>query len=231
MLRPTAYARKRLAVEVFEALRDYVVDNRLRAGELLPSEAQIARELNCGKTSVREALKILEAIGIVEISHGKGTVVKEFSITHLFSSLPHGLLVKKESLREFLEVRQAIEMFYTERIVANMTSEKITQLEQIIHGMREVTDRESEFHQLDQEFHLTFMGSIGNKTAKDLIRLYWRFREEAGRSLGLHSEESHVEIMKLHQPILDAIKKRDLEKVRAAYEKHFEDIDKKLLSS
>lgn len=231
MLKPAFPERKRQSVEVFEAIRDYIVKSGLHVGDLLPPEAKIAQDLNCGKSSVREALKILETIGIVEVIHGKGAIVKEFNLSKLFRNLPHGVWVNKEEILELFEVRKAIELFYIDKVLEKITSKEIVQLEQVINRMQKVVDKVVDkvldFHQLDKQFHLTFIRIAGNKTATDLVELYWNYREESASSLGITSGKTRRrEVLQWHKDLLNAVKTKDVKRVKAAFEKHFFNIER-----
>lgn len=224
MLKPIR-EKKRLSLKAFETIRDYIVKSQFRVGDLLPPEAEIAKGLNCGKSSVREALKILETIGIVEVVHGKGIVIKEFSFCNLFHSLPHGLLVKKQKILELLDVRKAIDLFYIDKVFEKITSKEIVQLEQLVNHMQKLTDNPLEFNRIDKEFHLTLIGLTGNKTATDIAEIYWNFHDESVPSLRIVSGKPYTEVLKWHQDLLTAIKKKDSKKAKVALEKHFLDIE------
>lgn len=226
MLKPSFPKRKRQSVEAFEALRDYIVESGLRVGDLLPPEAKIAQDLNCGKSSVREALRILETIGIVEVMHGKGTVVKEFNFSRLFRNLPHGAWINKEEMLEFFEVRKAIELFYIDKVLEKITSKEIIQLEQIFNLLQKAVDKGSEFHQIDKKFHLMLIRITGNKTATDLVELYWNFREESASSLGITSGKARQQVLRWHRNILKGIEAKDAKRVKAAFEEHFSNIER-----
>ena len=71
--------RALLSHETGDAIRAYIVDKQLKPGDPLPSEAELATQLDVGKTSVREALRRLEAHGVVEVRRGKGLFVGTFS--------------------------------------------------------------------------------------------------------------------------------------------------------
>ncbi|TIT84305.1 MAG: FadR family transcriptional regulator, partial [Mesorhizobium sp.] len=80
-----------LHVTVQESLRNYIEANRLKAGDALPPETFLAQQLGVGRNSVREAIKALESIGILETRRGIGVFVKEFSFKPLLDNLAYGL--------------------------------------------------------------------------------------------------------------------------------------------
>ena len=86
-----------LHVTVQESLRDYIESNGLKAGDPLPPETFLAQQLGVGRNSVREAIKALESLGILETRRGVGVFVKEFSFQPLLDNLAYGL---GDSLRD-----------------------------------------------------------------------------------------------------------------------------------
>ncbi len=101
--------RTLLSREVGDAIRAYIVDGSLKPGDALPSEAELAALLDVGKTSVREALRRLEAHGVVEVRRGKGLFVGTFSFGPLIEQLPYGLQADNVPLRQLLQTRRALE--------------------------------------------------------------------------------------------------------------------------
>lgn len=69
--------RKSLSKQVMESIEKLILDQKLRPGDALPTEQQISEELGVSKSSVREAIKMLEALGVVEIRRGLCTVISE----------------------------------------------------------------------------------------------------------------------------------------------------------
>ena len=65
---------------VKEYIRNCIKKDCLRPGDLLPSECQIAKDLNISRNSVKEATRALECIGLIEIKHGKGLILREFNL-------------------------------------------------------------------------------------------------------------------------------------------------------
>ena len=71
------------AREAEEGIKNYILTHRLQAGDLLPSEAVLCEELGCSRSSLREAVRTLSSLDIVEVRHGHGTFVSEMSLAPL----------------------------------------------------------------------------------------------------------------------------------------------------
>ena len=92
-----------LHVTVQGSLRGYIEDNQLKAGDPLPPEAILAQQLGVSRNSVREAIKALESVGVLETRRGIGVFVKAFSFQPLLDNLAYGL---GDTLRDVEELRE-----------------------------------------------------------------------------------------------------------------------------
>jgi len=99
-----------LHVSVQESLRAYVHDNGLAPGTLLPAEGELAAQLGVSRNSLREGIKALESLGILETRRGIGVFVKAFSFEPLLANLAYGLGGALREVEEVLEIRRVLEV-------------------------------------------------------------------------------------------------------------------------
>lgn len=128
--------RKSLSRQVMDSIQELIVSRDLQPGDALPTEKQIAEELGVSKSSVREAVKMLEALGIVEIRRGLCTVISENPEQgYLNVILSHFYLQsgRSEELREF---RRTIETAYTTLAVQTATEEDVERIRQALEQFR-----------------------------------------------------------------------------------------------
>ncbi|MWR20551.1 GntR family transcriptional regulator, partial [Helicobacter pylori] len=103
------FKRQPVYLRAQDAIKSYIERHRLGPGAPLPSEVALAQELGTSRASLREGIKSLEALGIVEVRRGEGLFVKAFSFDSIFNSLPYSFAVDGRSLRELTQVRGALE--------------------------------------------------------------------------------------------------------------------------
>ena len=127
--------RKSLSRQVMDSIQELIVSRDLQPGDALPTEKQIAEELGVSKSSVREAVKMLEALGIVEIRRGLCTVSEPPEQGYLHVILSHVELQsgRSEELREF---RRTIETAYTTLAVQTATEEDVERIRQALEQFR-----------------------------------------------------------------------------------------------
>ncbi|HZQ05535.1 MAG TPA: GntR family transcriptional regulator, partial [Anaerolineae bacterium] len=88
--------RQLLYQTVQEEIKNYIIENELRAGDPLPTEGELARQLDISRNSVREAVKSLEALGILEARSGSGLFVRNFNFDSILDNLPYGIMFSLE---------------------------------------------------------------------------------------------------------------------------------------
>src|SRR5690242_4264539 len=142
-----------LHVTVQESLRSYIEDNQLTAGDALPPESFLAQQLGVSRNSVREAIKALESVGVVETRRGIGVFVKEFSFQPLLDNLAYGLGDSLRDVEELRELRRVLEVGLIHKTVEMIGAEDIETLRGIVARMRERAERHESFAEEDEQFH------------------------------------------------------------------------------
>ena len=119
LLRPLTYQDRHTLIQ--ERLKDYIVQNKLKPGDKLPTEETLSEQLGVSRTAVREALRGLEALGIVESQHGVGRVVRPFSFAPTLENLSYALVFYNYSVLHITEIRKALDAYFVEQAMANLT--------------------------------------------------------------------------------------------------------------
>jgi DNA-binding FadR family transcriptional regulator len=134
-----------LHVTVQESLRGYIEDNQLKAGDALPPEAILAQQLGVSRNSVREAIKALESVGILETRRGIGVFVKEFSFQPLLDNLAYGLGDALRDVEELRDLRRVLETGLIHKTVEMISEEDLAALRQVTERMRRRAERNESF--------------------------------------------------------------------------------------
>ena len=108
-----------------EAVRDYIkrfiLENGLEPGDLLPPETQLAEDLGVGRSSVREAMKALQSLGIVDVKRGEGFVVREWNLDPVLETLSYGIRFNKAAFAELLQIRIWLESATVASVVRSVS--------------------------------------------------------------------------------------------------------------
>src|SRR5439155_4866644 len=99
----------RIYQEIVRQVKQMIAEGRLESGDQLPAERELAEKFVVGRSSVREALRALESLGLVEIRPGEGTFVREVSVESLIEPLALVMASQREAIGELFEARRMIE--------------------------------------------------------------------------------------------------------------------------
>lgn len=206
--------RNTLSSQVMEMIKDHIVSNNLAPGTRLPRDRDLAQMVGCGRGAVREALKALEAIGMIEMKVGQGIFVSDCAADDILKRYSHLLLNPDYSLRELIEARIAVETWMVELATDKSTDEDIKKLDFILKKFEEQSD--DEVNNIDMEFHQTLMAMADNAVVSQFsdMLVTW-FSELPG------GKDGRLELGR-HAQIVEAIRKRDKELAKTLVRKHIE---------
>jgi GntR family transcriptional repressor for pyruvate dehydrogenase complex len=197
------------AARIATQLMDLIELKKLSPGDKLPPERQLADLLAVSRPSLREALHILQAQGLVQIKHGQGTFVQEPIVAQ---ELRASMMTKTHGLNELFDAREVLEVPASKWAAEKATKEDIRLLRTTLNQIDTVTaSHPIDFDQLqllDAKFHLTIVGVAGNRFINQTLNVLqdvMRMSMETTLRLPGRSEISRSE----HSEILTAIENGD----------------------
>ncbi|MPZ82448.1 MAG: FCD domain-containing protein [Actinophytocola sp.] len=214
------------------AIRDeitsLILSRGLTTGDPLPTETELAEALGVSRNSVREALKALQALDIVEIRHGYGTYVGRLSLDPLADGLTfralHDIGHDLRSLDEILEVREALEGALIRRVAAVVPAADLDALEEVCRRMNERAKSGDTFAEEDREFHELLYRSLDNALVTQLLRAFWDVFHRVSHRLG-GTDPNPAQTVRRHRAIVTALRKQDVDRAEKAMVAHFRNLD------
>jgi GntR family transcriptional repressor for pyruvate dehydrogenase complex len=199
---------------------DVIASDKLRPGDRLPSERELAAKLGTSRPSLREALRSLKAQGHIEIRHGSGVFVADHATTR---TLREALFAEEMSLTELFDMREVLELPAADWAARNHDPDKLAAVKDAYEALREASLRPGiewqRLQQLDSAFHLRIVEAAGNRfltrTLGVLQEILARGMETTLRIPG-RLERSRDD----HQRILDALMAGDATAARRAARAH-----------
>ena len=204
---------------VLDQVKDLIINQKYLSGDRLPPERVLAEVLGVSRPSIREALKILEALGIVEIKHGSGTYLKKINFD--FATLPMTVLLSKEKevIDELLEARKIVELEIITLAIHRATDEEIDRLGVFVENRKSL----EEMHRLEGKYNYDFEAMLGG-IAKNRILLSIQKATHTLWEISLEKIGFKPLPVKLineeHQKIFDAVKDRNENAAREAMTYH-----------
>ncbi len=162
---------RRAFEEILHQLEEAIAAGHLVAGDRLPPERELASHFRVSRTSVREALRVLEALGIVRVRRGadNGATILEEPGNALNHLLRFHLALHHVSIRSLVEFRVVIETWAAATLASLGPAEALAELDAIVSRMEEEDPDPVAFHELDTAFHLAMVRACGNELATLVI--------------------------------------------------------------
>lgn len=210
--------------EVTEQIKNLILRDGLSSGDPLPTESELCAELGASRSSVREAVKRLSALDIVEVRHGHGTYVGRLSLNALVESLTfRGRLSSGDdfaTLSELVTVRKVLEQGLGDAVIRNYDDEQHRALAALVSQMEEAAEEGESFVEEDRAFHLMLLGPLDNQLVTQLTGAFWDVQAVVAPLL-LTTEQDARETAAAHRAIIDAAHRRDLPGFVAAVAEHY----------
>ncbi|UJP09954.1 FadR family transcriptional regulator [Microbacterium sp. KUDC0406] len=150
-------------------LRSLIADGALRPGDRLPSEGELCEQLGVSRGSLREAIRMLAALGVLETRHGSGSYVGELRAADLISSLSLTVgLLPMAGVLELTELRRALEPHVAALAAARIDPETVERLDALLAEL-EASDDFEQHSRLDHEFHMSIATVAGQDALTSLL--------------------------------------------------------------
>lgn len=219
----TPVRRRRLYEDVVQQLQTLISSGRLEPGDQLPSERALADQLAVSRTSVREALRILEARGMIEARPGQGLFVRGRRTEEIVSVLASYLMKERETFLEVLDVREALERKAAERAAMLATDKDLEALKAALVAMQDEVLEGKVALDSDTDFHRALGVASRNEVLSRMLDtvlglMIQRRREVFSRNWG------GVLTLHQHANIYRAIKNRDPELAGALVSAHLREL-------
>ena len=225
--------RPSLASLVKKHIQDHIISKELKTGDPLPSQGEIAAMLDISRGSVREAMKTLEAVGIVEVRHGNGLFVGTTAFDSLFDLFSYRIILDPSSLMDFLELRKYLETGAIEDVISIVNEEDIETCLGILRRWEHMTGTELADFEDDRDFHKTLYHRLENKVLEELLDAFWFAYQTAKKSLPAERLRNLVkhdvqQTVEDHKLLLTAIRAKDTQMAKTRMYRHFDDFIERL---
>ncbi len=221
--------RKNKVYEEVAKQIERLILKKLKPGDKLPSERELAELLQVSRSSIRDAIRSLELVGLVEPRQGTGTIVREVSAETWVNPIANALERRKELVTELLDFRKMLEPPLAARAATHASLEEISEMEDILKRQEEKLSQADAAIAEDSEFHYNIALASGNTVVLKVIdTLMDLLRDTRERSLQVEGRSQKS--LAGHRRILAAIKRHDAEAAKAAMRRHIEDVEEIVLN-
>ncbi|CAM5795507.1 MULTISPECIES: FadR/GntR family transcriptional regulator [Brevibacillus] len=202
-------------------IHQIVQEKNLRPGDKLPSERELSEQLGAGRSSVREALRALELLGLIETRRGEGTFLKHYRHNRLIDILGFFILRDYKTKKDLIEMRQVLELDAVRMACRRATAKHFEEMERILAAAEERIEQGEIPTEEDYQFHRVICRSSRNSI---LHRIWAPLVEysDSVRSESLSREGRARSAVNEHRQIMEAIRAGDEEQAVERMRKHLE---------
>lgn len=204
--------------QMVDLILSYIIANRLKPGDKLPSEEELTRLFRVSRVSIREGLRGLKFLGLLKSTTSRGTTVQEMDFAILSRCLGFQIALSDFSYRQLLEARLAIEISALELVCGKLSAHQLRELRNLADSSRK-NDSPEEFerdYRIDRDFHQCLLRCSGNSVLIAFSRLLQIFFSHiVDESLANSDAAAHD-----HDQLIDALEASNLELARGIMRKH-----------
>jgi GntR family transcriptional repressor for pyruvate dehydrogenase complex len=227
-------ARSSVTQLVVERITSFIVESKLKPGDRLPSERDLMVQLQVGRSSLREAIMTLKALGIVESQVGEGMFVGGGDTSAFSKPLSWRVLMSEGNVREILEARKIVEVELAGLAAQRATAEQARKMGLQLEELRAESVNGNATVRSELDFHLLVAEAGNNRPLYEILDTLQRMHRAMIASDSGYTTPPAGQAAELSEElpeIYEAVKQGDPGGARAAMRRHLENVEKRLLDS
>ena len=220
--------RNKVYEEVARRLEQFIAE-KMKPGNMLPAERELAEKFGVSRSSIRDAIRRLELLGMVEPRQGSGTRVREISADAIINPLTTVLVQKRKLVVELLDIRKMLEPPLAARAASHASAGDVAEMEDILRRQDEKLRRGEPAIEEDSEFHYTIALASDNSVVLKILDVLMDLLRETRERL-LQVEGRPQKSLAGHRRVLSAIKRHDPVAAELAMRRHIEEVSEIVLN-
>ena len=218
---------KSIKDQAMDSILDRIAEGHVSAGEPLPSESTLCREMGISRVALREAIKQLEVLGFLKIQRGSGTMATEPSFMSVEKVVEFLNKTSQISLKDLHELRSLIEVEAAKQVATIGDRELAEKLDKLLDEALQNVESERSYVDLDFAFHNEILNACPNKLMSMMLAPFESYLRKS-RKLSFKSSAAARSTIDTHRKIVDAIRKRFPQGAKRIMEEHLEQTAKDL---
>lgn len=223
-----AIGGKTIVDRIVDNITNAIINGELKPGDKIPTETELCESMGVGRNSVREAIKILAAYGVVHIRRAEGTFVNQEYNSKMLYPILYGIILQKDSTSQIIELRKVIDIGILQVAAEKMTSQKLIAIEEaLIELEKEITAPNANARRIfdaDVKFHSEIVGVTENVMLKSICyyvdKITRQTRMEANdRILKSKAQDKFIE---LHRNIVNLLVEKSIDIVPSVVNEHYQ---------
>lgn len=220
-------SNKSVVDRIVDQITEAIISGDLKPGDKIPTEVEICESLQVGRNSVREAIKVLEAFGVVYIKRAEGTFVSSSFNRRMLDSMLYGIILQKDSNFEIVELRHVFDIGILYEATEKINDDYLAKVEESLKKMEEILADESanveEILEKDLLFHKSIIECTNNQLLSTMydyiIRLTIPSRIKATEHI--FATGNRQMFLQLHKQMFEVLKNRDKSRIEETVKNHY----------
>jgi len=213
--------RNKISDQIINQILLSIRKGELKVGDRLPSEAELTEQLGVGRSSLREALRALSMVGIINVRHGKGAYVNADPESLALYSLEWKDIKKQQKVQEIIEARMHLEQVIVQLVIEKADEEDFRELRDRLKYMQSLRNEREAYIQADLAFHFALAKASHNSL---MLSFYYNIRHIMRtwleRTMPQIYQQDRDITEQQHSDLLQAIEARDLAKAQTVIRQH-----------
>ncbi|MCM3906767.1 FadR/GntR family transcriptional regulator [Trueperella bernardiae] len=208
-----------------DAVKSYIIQHDLKPGDPLPTEAALCEALGVSRSSVREALRKLEALDIIRVHQGRGSFVGDMSLEPMVETLVLRFALDRasgtESLRQVVSTRRFLDLGVAVAVTTAMKGTANPELHRLVERMAEKASRGERYMEEDSAFHNGIMAYLDNELISQLNAAMWLIHQTFIPDLDVEQDDGLLQTARAHERMLLTAEAGDEAAYRQAVIDHY----------
>jgi GntR family transcriptional repressor for pyruvate dehydrogenase complex len=223
----SSLANKSVVERVVDQITNAIINGELKPGDKIPTEPELCETFGVGRNSIREAIKVLEAYGVLEIRRAEGTFIRQDYNYKMLYPILYGIILQKDSQGQIVNLRKVIDIGILQVAVKAMGDKEIGKLQEILQEMRAELEKEQPSPTTIFDIDVTFHSAIVNVLDNALLESIGYYVDKITRStrvmaiINVLEHGDREEFIELHQEIIDMLKSKKEDTIFEIVQKHY----------
>ena len=217
---------KSIVDQIITRITNAIINGELLPGQRIPTETELCESMHVGRNSVREAIKALVAMGVLNIRRAEGTFVAEGFSDRMLDPMVYGLILEGGNSTAMIELRRLFEVGILKLAIEKSSEEDVQKMQKSLAELRTVTEKPSNKNEIldaDIKFHKSLESAVHNPLVEKISVVIERLsRATRVRAVDHFIKNNELsEMVEMHEQILKVIKEKDETAVSEVIDEHY----------
>ena len=219
---------KSVVEQIVDNITNAIINGELKPGDKIPTENELCVSMGVGRNSVREAIKILVAYGVLVIKRAEGTFVREDYNSKMLYPVLYGIILQKDSAQQIVELRKVIDVGILQLAIDKLDLESLHKVEQAVNDLeKKLTAADvsvKDIFEADTAFHMVLVEITQNALLKGICS----YVDQITRKSRIKATEQFINdaaterLLLMHQEILRVLKEKNKDQINEVVETHYQ---------